>query len=212
MKHYRHVLVLILVVLVLAACGTAESPLTAAPTPPIPASDTSLPTLPPQPAPTIEDTPSPDRTSAPTSQREANIVVPSATAGATSGPILGKAVTVIARAATSGPAATSAPIVTPTPLRGPSTITMQDNQQILHLAVGDTFVLNLGPPYIWNVQVDERILARVPGAAPKDALDVYKAIAPGQTRLVATGIPACANVKPRCLLPDILFELTIVVK
>jgi hypothetical protein len=213
MEHYRDVLMLILVLLVLAACGTAESPLAAAPTVPVPPSHTSLPIPPSQPPPTIDDTPSPARTIAPTGQGEANIVVPAATAGATSEPILGKPVTAIVHAATIGPAATSGPIVTPTSLRGPNTITMQDNQQILRLAVGDTFVLNLGPPYIWTVQVDERIVARVPGAAaPKDAQGVYKAIAPGQTALVATGIPACANAKPRCLLPDILFELMIIVE
>jgi hypothetical protein len=133
---------------------------------------------------------------------------------ATNGPIVGKQVTAIVRSATVGPAVTLGPVMTPTALHGPVTITSDDNLQTLHLAVGETFVLKLGAPMDWHVRVgDERIVAPIPNAAlPVGTQGVYKALAAGQTELLADGEAPCRKAHPPCMIPDMLFRLTIVVR
>jgi len=117
------------------------------------------------------------------------------------------------RSATVGPAVTSGPVMTPTALHGPVTITSGDNLQTLYLAVGETFVLKLGAPMDWHVRVgDERIVAPIPNAVlAEGAQGVYKALAAGQTELLADGAASCRKAHPPCMMPDIVFRLTIVV-
>jgi hypothetical protein len=104
--------------------------------------------------------------------------------------------------------------LTPTPLQGPATIGIQDNQQTVYLAVGDTFQLKLGEQPTWTVQIEnEQIVARVRETATDSATQgVYKALTAGQTTLTATGEPACRQSRPACMLPSLLFRLTIVVR
>jgi hypothetical protein len=110
------------------------------------------------------------------------------------------------------PAVTGGPALSPTPLRGSVVVTLKDGRQALELAVGETFVLDLGARMTWTVEVDDRILARVEGAAPAGTQGVYRAVAPGETQLLANGSPACAKATPPCQLPDILFTLRVVVR
>ncbi len=215
MKRYRRALALIFMMFVLAACGSAESPSAAAPTAPAPSlgappvaavAATDTPSIPsPQPAPTSSDAPAPAQTVA--------VIVPTSVV-ATNGPIISKQVTAIVRSATVGPAVTAGPVMTPTALHGPVTITSGDNLQTLHLAVGETFVLKLGAPMDWHVRVgDQRIVAPIPNAAlPAGAQGVYRALAAGQTELLADGAAPCRKAHPPCMIRDMLFRLTIVVQ
>jgi len=116
--------------------------------------------------------------------------------------------------ATAGTMGTAGSEVTPSPLTGPVTITVKDNQQTLNLRVGDSFTLDLGALFIWDVQIgDQQIIARVSDQHATDgAPQRYKAFAPGQTALRATGDPRCRRAQPACMAPSISFHLTIIVQ
>jgi hypothetical protein len=103
--------------------------------------------------------------------------------------------------------------VTPTPLVGPRTIAIQDNQQTLELAVGDRFEVQLGNPIIWTVAVgDEQVIARTSNAVDANSQGIYQALAPGETMLTAQGEAPCRRSQPACMLPDMLFQLKVVVR
>jgi hypothetical protein len=183
----------------LASCGRAED------------LSTVKPTAPQEPAPSTADATAPPATDAPTST--AAIAASSSTATPQQGGVP------IVRQATVGPATTGLPLSTlaaqqpSPPPRTPGVVTRDDNQRTIHLAVGETFTLQLGQLYNWTVQIaDERVLARVAdrGAGP-DAQGVYRALAPGQTLLEAQGDPVCWSATPACMLPSIAFSVRIVV-
>ena len=93
-------------------------------------------------------------------------------------------------------------------------VTLSDNGRTMVMRVGDTFLLNLGGNYNWNVQVgDTSIVSRVVNiAVPPGAQGVYRANATGTTSLSATGSLPCANATPPCLAPALLFRATVVVQ
>lgn len=99
-------------------------------------------------------------------------------------------------------------------MKGPVTITVKDNQQTLALTEGEIFTLDLGALLTWEVQIgDQQIIARVPDPNATDgAPQRYRALAPGQTELRATGDPRCRRAQPACMMPSISFHLTIIVK
>lgn len=131
---------------------------------------------------------------------------------AQAGSVVGQPITSVAEVGVVEPAQPPEPLATPTPIQGPATIGMQDNQQTLYLSVGDTFTLALGSPMQWNVTLaDERIVARESGAVG-DTQRTYKALASGETTLTAQGEAPCRQSQPACMLPDILFQITIVVR
>jgi len=92
-------------------------------------------------------------------------------------------------------------------------ITVKDNQQTLALTVGQIFTLDLGAVFTWDIQIgDPQIIARVADPNATDgAPQRYRALAPGQTELRATGDPRCRRAQPACMLPSIVFHLTIIV-
>jgi len=122
-------------------------------------------------------------------------------------------ITAIAQGGAVSSAVTVGPALTPTPLRGPASITLQDNNQTLRLVVGDNFELKLGGEWNWQVTIgDEGVVAQVPDAeVAKEAQGVYKALAQGQAELTADGDPVCRQSRPPCMLPSILFRLTVIV-
>jgi hypothetical protein len=109
---------------------------------------------------------------------------------------------------------TPVPAATPTLLPGTTaTITQADRNQIVAFTVGQHFLVNLGLPsqYTVNVRVgDPAIVAPVPNAqTPTGTQGIFAALAPGQTLLTVTASPSCY---PRCLMPSLAFEVTILVK
>jgi hypothetical protein len=82
------------------------------------------------------------------------------------------------------------------------------------MAVGDTFLLNLGEGYLWDVApADPAIISRkVNITVVRGAQGVYEAHAVGTTTLTGSGEPECSQSKPPCEAPSILFQLTVVVK
>lgn len=92
-------------------------------------------------------------------------------------------------------------------------VTLADQGKTITLHVGDSFLLDLGDTYDWNIQIaDQSIISRVPNIMViKGAQGIYDAHAVGTTTLSATGNPFCYSSKPPCLMPSILFEINIVV-
>lgn len=112
------------------------------------------------------------------------------------------------------PSPDTRPAPTLSPLHGATTITFGDNLQTIILAIGDTFILDLGGSNNWQIQVgDERIIARVPDPVEEShARERYRAITAGQTYLQATGVPDCVVGTPGCSEPNRVFHLTIIVQ
>ncbi len=94
-------------------------------------------------------------------------------------------------------------------------ITVKDNQMTFTMHTGDRFLLNLGNPiYEWTVTVDNpAVLSRVVNVLViQGAQGLYEAHQPGQAILTATGDPACRRSKPACMIPSMLFKITIQVQ
>lgn len=160
--------------------------------------------LPPTPAPSAPAASSPAATNAP---GQGTPVQPGGTGQgiAAEGTVTaGNAVTPVV--VTPGPTATL-------PAGAVRRITVQDNQQTIHLRVGETFLLALGDSHEWTVNVsDQDVLSRVPNVlVVRGAQGIYKANKPGEAVLTATGDPPCRQATPPCALPSIAFRLTVIV-
>jgi hypothetical protein len=228
MSRFGHLIGLILI-FALAACGVAEAPSSAAPTaPPAAAPTTSLDTTPIATIPPATDAPGKPTSQAdqplapctsslsddhPPVQDDPNAVpagCPTAQGEIVAGPVYSDVV----EPSGIGQPTLPGQEVTPTPLQGPRALTFEDRGQTLLLAVGDTFQLRLGSVMTWTVSItDERIVERVLDA-PLDAetQGVYKALAPGETTLIAVGDVACFHSRPACMMPIPIVELRIVVR
>jgi hypothetical protein len=94
-----------------------------------------------------------------------------------------------------------------------SIITLQDNGNMIHLKIGERFLLKLGENYNWSPIIDNQTVAsRVPNIMViRGAQGLYEAHNPGEAVLTATGDPLCRSVIPACGMPSIIFRLDIVV-
>ena len=115
------------------------------------------------------------------------------------------------------PAVTSVPDtarLTPVPIPADG-ITPADNNRVFIMHPGERFLLNLGNSiYEWTVTVDNQaVLSRVVNITViKGAQGVYEAHQPGQVILMATGDAPCRRSKPPCMLPSMMFQVTIQVQ
>lgn len=93
------------------------------------------------------------------------------------------------------------------------TITLDDNGKTITLQVNETFLLQLGEGYDWNITIDDQtILSRkVNVLVIRGAQGIYEAHKPGRTTLSAIGDPPCRRATPPCAAPSRLFRLYIVV-
>jgi hypothetical protein len=91
---------------------------------------------------------------------------------------------------------------------------LQDNGKTIHIGVGQRFLLDLGDQYNWQVNVaDQSVVSRVVNITViRGAQGVYEAHKVGQTTLEATGDPACRSAQPPCMIPSIMFQVTVVVQ
>jgi hypothetical protein len=92
-------------------------------------------------------------------------------------------------------------------------ITLNDHNRTFYMIPGDTFLLNLGGGFDWTVNIsDPNVLARIPNVAViQGAQGIYKAMAPGNTDLVAVGKQPCAQGAV-CAQYEIAFTVHFVVK
>jgi len=92
-------------------------------------------------------------------------------------------------------------------------ITLADSGATIDLAVGESFLLQLGAGYDWTVTVDDPsvVSRRVNVLVTQGAQGIYAAHRPGRATLTAVGDPLCRQTRPACALPSRVFRLTIVV-
>lgn len=93
------------------------------------------------------------------------------------------------------------------------TITLADQGATITLQVNETFLLQLGEGYDWNISIgDQTVISReVNVVVIRGAQGIYKAHKPGRTTLAAVGDPACRKSIPPCAAPSRLFRLYVVV-
>ncbi len=93
------------------------------------------------------------------------------------------------------------------------TITLADNGRTITLNVNETFLLNLGEGYDWDITIDDQtIFSRVVNVlVVRGAQGIYVAHRPGNATLTAVGSPECLKSQPPCGRPSILFKLYVVV-
>jgi len=93
-------------------------------------------------------------------------------------------------------------------------ITLADRDKTITLAPGESFLLKLGEAYTWEITIsDQSVISQVKGIAVTSEIQgVYEALKTGAVTLAATGDPLCRQSRPACMMPSILFEITIVVK
>ncbi|MDO8727607.1 MAG: hypothetical protein Q7J35_16190 [Candidatus Methanoperedens sp.] len=93
------------------------------------------------------------------------------------------------------------------------TITLADNGRTITLNVNETFLLNLGEGYDWDITIDDQtIFSRVVNVlVVRGAQGIYIAHRPGNATLTAVGSPECLKSQPPCGRPSILFKIFVVV-
>jgi hypothetical protein len=108
---------------------------------------------------------------------------------------------------------TGAPVPSPgQPAASSPVVTVADDGAILHLVVGQRFLLDLGSTVDWTVTIaDQRVVGRVIGVLViRGAQGIYEARTAGTTLLSAIGSPPCPTGGV-CPLFRVGFHLTIAV-
>jgi hypothetical protein len=94
-------------------------------------------------------------------------------------------------------------------------ITLTDSGKTFLVHPGDSFLLNLGmDTFDWTVTIDnQNVISRERNVMPiRGAQGVYQAAATGQAVLSAVGDPLCRNSTPACMMPSLLFKVTVIVQ
>jgi hypothetical protein len=97
----------------------------------------------------------------------------------------------------------------------PNVITLDNNNQLITLHPGETFLLKLGDEvYQWDIQIDNQaVISRVKNIAViRGAQGVYEALQAGTALLTANGDPLCRQSKPACAMPSVHFALHVEVQ
>jgi hypothetical protein len=113
------------------------------------------------------------------------------------------------------PAAGSASTPTAGLTSSPASITLEDKGKTFTFQIGDSFLLNLGDGvYEWTVTVDNQdvVALKVGVLVIKGAQGIFNALAPGTATLTAVGDPLCRKLTPPCMIPTILFKVTLIVQ
>jgi hypothetical protein len=102
--------------------------------------------------------------------------------------------------------------VQPTP-KSIGDVTLADTGKIIHMTVGQSFLLNLGLNYDWSISIsDQNVISRVKNIAViVGAQGIYDALTKGTTILSAVGDPQCRTATPACASSSIMFSVTIIV-
>jgi predicted secreted protein len=103
--------------------------------------------------------------------------------------------------------------VTPTNIPESKIVTLADDGQTVTLKVNETFLLELGEGYDWNITVaDQSIVSRVVNIlVVRGAQGIYRAHKEGSSTLSAIGDPVCRQALPPCAAPSRVFRIYVVV-
>jgi hypothetical protein len=97
---------------------------------------------------------------------------------------------------------------------GSLVVTLDNINQSITMRTGDRLLLKLGEIYNWEVTTsDPDVLSRVINIMViRGAQGLYEAHKPGQVELNAVGDPLCRSSKPACMMPSLLFKISVIVK
>lgn len=97
---------------------------------------------------------------------------------------------------------------------GQKTITRNDQGQTVIVKLGESFLLQLGDEYIWDINLsDPTVISRVKNIAViRGAQGVYETLKAGTVTLSASGDPLCRQATPPCGMPTVLYQVNIVVQ
>jgi hypothetical protein len=128
-------------------------------------------------------------------------------------PVPGDPTPIVATSGAPYPVGTGQPAATGQP-SSDLVVSLQDNGKTIHIGVGQRFLLDLGDQYNWQVNVaDQSVVSRVVNITViRGAQGVYEAHQAGQTTLEASGDPPCRLAQPPCMIPSIIFQVTVVVQ
>lgn len=93
-------------------------------------------------------------------------------------------------------------------------VTLSENGMTFVFHSGESFLLNLGMDiYDWTVDVDnQNVLHRELNVMViRGAQGIYIAQDPGTATLTASGNPLCLQSTPPCMMPSLLFRITVIV-
>ena len=105
------------------------------------------------------------------------------------------------------------PSVSPTPIPGAVLVTRANDRGTVYARVGDTIQVALGTEYEWRVDPpDGAVLVRADKGMllVRGTQAVFRAAAPGTTKISATGTVICPSGQA-CIMIAILFTTTVVV-
>lgn len=94
-------------------------------------------------------------------------------------------------------------------------VTLSENGMTFVMHPGESFLLNLGMDvYDWAVEVDNQdVLHREMNMmVVRGAQGIYIAQNPGTVTLTASGNPLCLQSTPPCMMPSLLFRITVIVQ
>ena len=103
--------------------------------------------------------------------------------------------------------------IEPLPANGGAapTITFNDNGRTFTYPVGDSFTLKLGASYDWEITLGEQAVLSFK-AGDDDVQGTLEALQPGTVLLTAIGSPKCLQSNPPCMMPTVLFNVTLIVE
>jgi hypothetical protein len=104
------------------------------------------------------------------------------------------------------------PSVSALPVDG---VTLSENGMTFVMRPGESFLLNLGMDmYDWTVEVDNQDVIRreMNVMVIRGAQGIYIAQNPGTAILIASGNPLCLQSNPPCMMPSLLFRITVKVQ
>ncbi len=93
------------------------------------------------------------------------------------------------------------------------TVTLADDGRTISLHPGESFLLNLGAGYYWQIAIGDPAVLGLPAssAVGTGAQGVFVANQPGQTTLTAIGDPLCRATQPQCGQPSRAFRIQVIV-
>ena len=93
-------------------------------------------------------------------------------------------------------------------------ITPKDNDKLIDIKKGESFVVKLDSSYEWRIDIDNKTVvdSDYSDIRYSGSQGVYRAHNSGQAILTGIGDPLCRLSEPPCASPSILFQLNINVK
>ena len=96
------------------------------------------------------------------------------------------------------------------------TVSLDDQGGMINLLLGESFLLNLGERYTWDISISSQpdgVISRVKNITViRGAQGVYETLKAGTAILTASGDPLCRQSNPPCGQPSIQIQITFTIR